>query len=266
MNAREIRFLRRLVAETPTLIRAGVVAYRMATVEGIGQVRGASVTYIPSDYTKARLLMTTRGVDVDTPDKPYTRSEAPRGTSEKLGALPVSHERVAVVPLGLRDHLVVPAGAYVAMPWRMAMELPYAVLLVVENLESLQQLHTYTWLSDFIKGRQALALYRGGPQLFRTDAAAALLAADNRPTLAFFDFDPKGLSMAASLPRREALCLPAWRALEASVRDKHRQDLFTNSANQCRAQLDRVEDAQIAAAWRQMKRLTLGLDQEGFPR
>lgn len=90
--------------------------------------------------------------------------------------------------------------------------------------------------------------------MFGTASANALVAADTRPTLAFFDFDPKGLSMAASLPRRERLCLPDWPRLEAQTRRMKR------------AHLDGQTDPDIAEAWRRMRALFLWLNQEGFPR
>ena len=42
--------------------------------------------------------------------------------------------------------------------------------------------------------------------------------------------------------------------------------LFTQSAHVSRVNLNRVQDGEIALAWRRLKLLTLGLNQEGFPR
>jgi hypothetical protein len=77
-----------------------------------------------------------------------------------------------------------------------ALLLAYEVLVFCENLEPMLRLHEYQWLEGFLKGRPALALFRGAPGYFRTDVANELLVLDHRPVLAFFDFDPKGLSMA----------------------------------------------------------------------
>ena len=174
--------------------------------------------------------------------------------------------QVAVVAVGMSPALVTPENRFLAMHWQDALALPYEVLLVCENLEPLLRLHEYRWLADFYQSRPTLALFRGTLGLFGTDAAAKLIAADARPTLAFFDFDPKGVSMAASLPRREALCLPPWPELEAATRRAQRQTLFTQSASGSRVHLDRVQDGEIALAWQRLRRLTLGLNQEGFPR
>lgn len=89
---------------------------------------------------------------------------------------------------------------------------------------------------------------------------------DTRPTLAFFDFDPKGLSMATSLPKREALCLPPMESLEAAVKANRRRNLYSQSVNDSRVHLDRqASNSDIAIAWVIMNSLKLGLDQEHFP-
>lgn len=266
MNPREVDFLRRLVAGRFAERRGEGVAARMAEQQGLGVVRGAKVLYTDADFTHARNILRNRGFELTAPSAPFTRSEAPEGGSEKTGALPVMQGQVAVVAVGMSPALVTPENRFLAMHWRDALALPYEVLLVCENLEPLLRLHEYRWLADFYQGRPTLALFRGAPGLLGTDAAAKLIAADDRPTLAFFDFDPKGVSMAASLPRREALCLPPWPELEAATRRAQRQTLFTQSAPGSRVHLDRVQDGEIALAWQRLRRLTLGLNQEGFPR
>ncbi|MEC5214197.1 hypothetical protein RCH06_002759 [Polaromonas sp. CG_9.5] len=266
MNPREVDFLRRLVAGRFAERRGEGLAARMAEQQGLGVVRGAKVLYTDADFTHAADLLCNRSFALSAPPAPFPRSQAPDGGSEKTGALPVTHGRVAVVAVGLAPALVTPPGSFLAMHWQDALALPYEVLLVCENLEPLLLLHEYRWLADFYQGRPTLALFRGAPGLFGTDAATKLIAADARPTLAFFDFDPKGLSMAASLPRREALCLPAWPELEAATRRAQRQRLFTQSAQVSRVHLDRMQDSEIALAWQRLRLLTLGLNQEGFPR
>ena len=99
----------------------------------------------------------------------------------------------------------------------------------------------------------------------RIESASRLVAADTRPTLALFDFDPKGLAMAASLPRREALCLPEWEVLEPLVTQRNRYDLFGNQVAGCRVELEACTDQEIALAWSRMRLLNRGLNQEAFP-
>lgn len=266
MTPSEVSFLRRLVAGRPTDRRHDGVAARMSEVEGLGTVRGARVVYAEQDFTRAASILRSRGFELQAPAEAFARSQAPRGGSEKTGARRVTHGLVAVVPVGMGDALAATPGSFIAMPWTAALALPYEALLVSENLEPLMLLERYRWLENFFKGRPILAVFRGAPGMFGNEAATKLIAQDTRPTLAFFDFDPKGLSMAASLPRREALCLPPWHDLEAATRAARRDHLFSNSAHQCRAHLDHVPDSQIALAWQRLKALAVGLDQEGFPK
>ncbi len=263
MKTKEVEFLRRLVADRP-MDRRSDLAIQFSRDEGLGLTRGAKVMYRDQDFERAVSLIVTRGFDLESPCKGFSRSEAPHGGSEKSGARAVAQDLVAVVPIGM--DVPVPIDGFLAMPWQGAISLSYQVLLVCENLETFLQLREYRWLVDLIKGRPTLGLFRGMVHTFGTDGAARLIANDHRPTLAFFDFDPRGLAMAASLPRREALCLPPWDLLKPAVHEARRDHLFTNSYHVSRAQLDKEQDTEIALAWQRLKLLTKGLNQEAFPR
>ncbi len=263
MKTREVDFLRRLVVDRPNERRSDL-AHQFSREEGLGLVQGTKVIYRPLDFERAASLIATRGFGLESPPPGFARSEAPHGGSEKSGARAIAQDLVAVLPIGM--DVPSPHDGFLAMPWQSAISLQYQVLLVCENLETFLQLKEYLWLVDLIKGRPALALFRGMVHTFGTDAAARLIAHDHRPTLAFFDFDPRGLAMAASLPRREALCLPSWELLEPSVREARRDHLYTNSYHGSRAQLDKEQDPAIALAWQRLKLLTKGLNQEAFPR
>lgn len=265
MSTQSVKFLQRLVAEGRSECRISDVARMVATAEGVGTIHGSRVLFTAADRERAANLLKSRGYEASLPVAPFTRSEAPTGGSEKSGALRVSHELVALVPLGIPG-IQVPAEGFLTLRAGAALQLSYEVLMVCENLEPMLNLARYGWLSEFLKGRPALVLFRGAPGLYRTNVAAGLLQRDHRPTLAFFDYDPKGLSMAASLPRREALCLPAFEALEATARVKRRVDLYFNSFQTSRGHLDRLGlSSDIGAAWALMKDLELGLNQEQFP-
>lgn len=263
MKTKEVEFLRRLVADRP-IDRRSDLAIQFSREEGLGLIRGAKVVYRDQDFERAASLIITRGFDLESPPQGFTRSEAPHGGSEKSGARAVAQDLVAVFPIGM--DVSTPKDGFLAMPWQEAVSLPYQVLLVCENLETFLQLREYRWLTDMINGRPTLGLFRGMVHTFGTDGAAQLIAHDDRPTLAFFDFDPRGLAMAASLPRREALCLPPWELLEPAVYEARRDHLFTNSYHGSRAQLDKEQDPAIALAWQRLKLLTKGLNQESFPR
>jgi hypothetical protein len=265
MTPLQVAFLQRLVSDRPPYRPHRGVAAQMAEAEGLGRVAGARVIYQDRDYLAAENILRTRGHPVSAPAPGFTRSNAPTGGSEKAGAARVSQGLVALVPVNMNYQL--PGGTqFLAIPWQEAARLPHEAILVCENLEPLPQLASYQWLANFIKGRPTLAVFRGGPGYFRTDATAQLLRHLATPVLGFFDFDPRGLCMAAALPRLEALCLPEWDRLEAAVNAIRRDHLFAEQVHASRAQLDALKDGDLATAWSRMKSLSKGLNQEGFPR
>lgn len=265
MMLRQVKFLRDLIANEPSHREIGETAEFFARAESIGTIQGARVAYAPRDFVAARNLLTSRGFEEASAGQLVPRSQVQPGESEKWGSLRVSEGMVAVVPLGLAG-LQIPVGSMLCTDVRKALALPYEVLVFCENLEPMMLLHTYRWLASFLKVRPAMALFRGAPGYFRADAAHELLRLDHRPVLALFDFDPKGLSMAASVPRREALCLPPWPSLEAAVKAHRRKDLYFGSVVEARQHLmAQPKGSEIGCAWGLMNALELGLDQEHFP-
>ena len=265
MMNRKVKFLRDLIATRPAFRTIGREAESCAFQEGIGSVKGSRVLYTDADFEAARHLLTSQGYEVESQSQPGARSQTQPGDSEKWGSQRVSHNMVAVVPMGIPG-LEIPAGGMLCLDSQQSLSLPYEVLVFCENLEPMQLMQSYGWLAAHIKGRPALALFRGAPGFFRSDVAHEMLALDNRPVLAFFDFDPKGLSMAASIPRREALCLPPRASLEAAVMANRRRDLYFRSVDECRVHLAaQPEDSDVAQAWTLMNGLEMALDQEHFP-
>ncbi|OUM00771.1 hypothetical protein A8M77_19695 [Variovorax sp. JS1663] len=236
----------------------------MARTQDLGRIRGRAVLYEESDFLKAETKLRNAGLAGVAPAPGRRRSEADDAASEKAAAAPVTEGLVAVVALGI-EGVKTPRGSFLAMCWREALAMSFEVLLVCENLESMQRIHRYRWLEPYLKGRSALVLFRGAPDWFRIDAARRLVEEDSRPVLALFDFDPQGLVMAASLPRREALCLPPWEELEPIVRERKRHDLYGAQEAGCRPTLNACGDPEIALAWGRMRLLTRGLNQEAFP-
>ncbi len=265
MNTDKLDFLRRLIADRPS-DRRSEIAHRVASEESIGRVHRRSVLYSTEDFDLAAKILTNRGFDLVAAAAGGARADAPDASSEKASAAPVTQGLVAVVPIGLPPQCgYAPPGSFLAMQWDAALRLPYEVLVVCENLEPMRRLTSYPWLTRKIGGRPALVLYRGAPEVFRIAAAHQLVQGDKRPVLALFDFDPKGLSMANALPRREGLCLPPWEELEARVRRYKRFHLYADQVQHCRIGLDTCAARDIAEAWKRMRVLECGLNQEAFP-
>lgn len=265
LSPREVHFLRRLIAERAPTRSLGEASGFFARDHGIGQIRGASVAYETQDYVAAEHFLKNRGYPLEAPAPGLLRSQTPRGGSEKTGALAVSTDLVAVVPL--HTELVVPAGTqFLAADWRKLPMDRFEVILEVENLQVLPSLAKFRWLeSTYVRGRPCLAVFRGMPGVFNTAAAARLLSTSSKPVLGFYDFDPAGLGFAASQPRLEALCLPPWEPLETATRHWNRKHLYYDQLESRRAQLDALSNGPVHEAWRRLQEAQCGLDQEHFP-
>lgn len=256
--------LRRLVAERPESSGASSVRARLAASYDIGKVKGRSVLYTSQDIENAKSLLASHGYALTEPSGPVARSEVQAGDSEKWNARPVSEGLVAVVGIGLPGLQLTP-GNLLVMPLEQALALPYEVLLFCENLEPMLRLYEYRWLEDYRRDRPMLAVFRGTAGVLGTKAAYDLWRRNERPVLAFFDFDPMGLRMAADVQPFEALCLPP--GLEEATRQQRRANLYIQSVHEARTTLSRLSpESEIGRAWALMNRLELGLDQEHFPR
>ena len=117
MKTKEVEFLRRLVADRPVERRSDL-AIQFSRDEGLGVVLGSKVTYRAQDFERAASLIVTRGFGLESPPRGFTRSEAPRGGSEKSGARAVAQDLVAVFPIGME--VSAPKDGFLAMPWQSA--------------------------------------------------------------------------------------------------------------------------------------------------
>ena len=263
---RDLEFLRGVATENKFTKRLGPVAREYARDHGIGCLHGANVVYTDADFQKAADFLRNRGYPLQTPESGLARDQTPRGGSEKTGAARVLEGFVAAVPLNMGVQL--PGGSsFIGMHWPTMDLAGIEVVLEVENLQVLTKLSMFSWLADFTHGRRTLAVFRGMPGIFGTQARSQLLAACGKPVLGFYDFDPAGLAMAATERNLEALCLPPWDLLEASVRYWNREHLFFDQVESRRTQLDAVDPAHpVHAAWQRLLGLKCGLNQEHFPR
>jgi hypothetical protein len=147
-----------------------------------------------------------------------------------------------------------------------ALALNFQVILVCGQFEALIRLQEFKWLATFIRGRRALAIFRGGAGQYRVAAASSLLERAEAPVLGFFDFGPSGLHQATLVPRLEAVCLPEWPVLEAALETKKRNVIFPREFAYNRARLDAADCSVVGPLWERMKSIRRGLTQEAFPR
>lgn len=263
---REVEFLRGLATSRRAEHRLSTVGRYFAERFNVGRLRGSRILYEEKDWELAANLLGNRSHGLAQPARGGSRSEQGPGGSEKDYAGAVGRDLVAIVPLHM--DVAVPPGSRFLVANRHEIDLAsFDLILECENAEPLGELASFEWLEQrFVRGRRTLAVFRGGPGLLGTAAPAAFIEQAAKPVLGFYDFDPEGLCMAASEPRLEGLCLPAWDGLVATTRRFHRAHLYLDSVQACRSRLEALPGGQVREAWLHLKSLQCGLNQENFPR
>ena len=127
-------------------------------------------------------------------------------------------------------------------------------VLVIENLDSFDDWQHY---AAPIELAGSLLLYRGHGGLAR--GARRLLASlpPATPVVAFVDYDPAGLAIAASLNATHLL-LPA---LDGALLEKGSREHFMHQSRQA-AHLDSLELGRWQAVWNEMKRHRCSIKQQ----
>jgi len=273
MDALQIRFLADLVRTGPCEKAAGPMAEHFHAQQRIGLRVGRKSNrfeYAPADIDHVKKLLLAHGI---TPDalavKPKDRADAAiPGISEKVGIQALRAEDVVVKALtpGCSVHGVpISAGlpGYSVMPLHDAIQMDVDAILVVENLETVKQIHRYRWIRDHALWDSRVVVVFRGDSVNKADVVNALLRSRSDPVWSFPDFDPAGLGLASKLPRLQGLVFP-WDLLEPMARERQLIDLYDNQVDQWRATLNAVEHPDFKRAWTLMQALKLGLNQEAL--
>jgi len=265
LSAQEITFLQRLIEARPGTRKAGPLSETIATY-GVGRASGRSVHYGPDDWDRAAKLLENRGIPLTRPDGEMRRAETVEyaGVSEKVfGRRPHSNSVALRTAHGDCDldgaGLKAPGGGYMVLSTEDAMRVRCDRILLVENLETFRHLHRYEWIT-YGRG-STLAIFRGDPTFSLADSAK-VLATRGEPVDAFVDFDPAGLSIAASLPRLAHLIFPDERWLIAATRERKRYDLYDDQIGVYEAKLTASTHPDIAHSLALLKELRQGYNQE----
>lgn len=265
LSAQEITFLQRLIAARPATRKAGPLSLTIATY-GVGRASGRSIHYGPNDWATAAKLLENRGIPLSRPDGEMRRAETAEysGVSEKaFGSRPHSNSVALRTAHGDCDldgaGLKAPGGGYMVLSSEDALRVRCDRILLVENLETFRHLHRYAWIT-YGRG-STLAIFRGDPTFSLADAAK-VLAVRGEPIDAFVDFDPAGLSIAASLPRLAHLILPDERWLISAIRERKRYDLYDAQIGAYEAKLAASTHPDIVHSLALLKELRQGYNQE----
>lgn len=266
----QIAFLQALVADAPVHRSTSLAAAYMAQHFHIGQQYGRRFEYTDDDLDRARRLLLAQGLNIQaTPAGLLNRADAAAraGFGEKVGTVAPHADSVACILLGKTARtgqgMVHPAplGYLVASAQEIA-SIEVNQVLVVENFETFRQLRSYAWVLEALPQHSStMALYRGDPRL-RVDDAAQTLRMMPCSKWAFFDFDPSGLSMAASIEGLDRLLLPQEQVLETVIRRHQRVDLWDSQYEGVWHSLETCSHPGIVRAWGWMKHWKMGCPQE----
>lgn len=248
------------IIESPSDKRVSEIARRCSNEFKIGIQIGQRFTYSCADVDRAIELLKAHGLPL-YPDKLSDRASSVHrpSVSEKVGTQGPHQDSVAYrlfqrsTPFGV-GYSVARADEVGAIPAQ--------VMMVVENFETLRQLHRYTWVLERMQSWSAcLVIYRGETIYSAADAQRAVQAS-HLPKIGFHDFDPAGLFFSAQLPGIVEHLAPPMDLLEKVVKSGKRTDLYFENLPQYRLYLDKCEQANIPQLWSIMKRLQRGYPQE----
>lgn len=249
--------LRSLIVNRPSRRRSMGLAGQLAKCWGIGRPDthdAGYVVYEDADFKRAVAALKDDRDLVLPPATPAPKAVARRDVEGVVAAVPL---HMGPSPW--------PGACSINFSRRDVLALDFEALLVSQNFELLQQLEKFSWLEQYIRGRRTLAIFVGSLGPFRRAVAESVVGTSNAPVLALFDFDPAGLLRAASTPRLETLCLPAWPDLERVLQQKKQPKAVQRAIAEHGTRLDAVTCQVVAPAWARMKQLG-SLELAAFPR
>ncbi len=206
----ELAFLTNLVRDRPATRAASGIAGHLCRRSGIGQPtehRG-QLAYTDADFERARKAIERLQTDEAPPEGRPSRNRTAALSSARIAFLALNSE--SRQPHGHRfDFSSVRLDA--ARCW------DAQILLVTQTLEQLEQAGDLAWLQERLQGHSCMAVCAGATALFPKGAVTSLLQDTQAAIWALCDYTPSGLAWAASLPRLDALALPAEDALRQLV-------------------------------------------------
>lgn len=240
----------------------------------VGRRKGNSLYLGPSDKETLRQILLVEGVDPNTSPNAWegkTRAEAlDLGNNEKLTGEAVKRHRIAIKALTPSASIDIGSGA-IRLPARCHIEVDYESvsveahdwIVVVENWECFDAIHLAAGNLNF-PGQAPLVVWRGDTSATRADAMMEWLSGLTQPVAAFVDYDPSGLTIAASLPRLESFVAPDLNELGRLLRANGLHDRFQAQLPSCQRALDELSSPIIRPVWELIRREGKALPQEHF--
>lgn len=190
-----------------------------------------------------------------------------KGGDEKFATKRLRGKRVAVKTLPGRPLLLgstpihLPAGACLDLDRHFVAEsCGHDSVLLVENWESFELTHQ-TPLLEQLPGNP-LVVFRGAPGSYKTDSSKALLAELRLPVIAFTDYDPEGLCIAATLPGFSRYLAPSDEILKKLMGEINTERRYQKQVVGKLAFLDGLTDSDLVRVYEIVRKAGKALPQE----
>lgn len=219
----------------------------------------------------ANILRNEAKVDATASLKQW--AETPRhqaldiGGDEKHTKRRLRDARVAVKSLSGRPlmigtgDLVLPPGACLDLDLNWVAEnCRHHEVLLVENWENFELTHQTPFL-DSVPGNP-LVVFRGAPGSYKISAAHNLMKVLARPVLAFTDYDPEGVAIAATLPYFSRYLAPPDDVLERLMAQVTTHERYVNQLVGKIGMLEALTDPELVRVFKVIRRAARALPQE----
>ncbi|MEB0222880.1 hypothetical protein [Pseudomonas sp. 10S4] len=135
-------------------------------------------------------------------------------------------------------------------------------VLLVENWENFE-LTEQTPILKSVPGNP-LVVFRGAPGSYKIDSAHRLLKDLGLPVIAFTDYDPEGLAIAATLPFFSQYLAPGTQCLEKLCSRLSTQRRYREQIVQKRSMLEALDDPELKRVFEIIKTAGKALPQESL--
>ncbi len=239
---------------------------------GIGQAVGAMWQFTPADKLQiAVIIQSNWNVDpmmsLGGWDE-LSRNEAVQmGGDEKFTKKRLRGQRVAIKSLPDRPLMLgsapytLPPGINLDVDRQWVVErCQHDAVLLIENWENFE-LTDRTPILKSVPGNP-LVVFRGAPGSYKVDSAYRLLDDLGLPVIAFTDYDPEGLAIAATLPYFSRYLAPGARCLEKLCSKLSTQRRYREQIVQKRSMLEALHDPELVRVFEIIKAAGKALPQE----
>jgi hypothetical protein len=157
--------------------------------------------------------------------------------------------------------LFIPPGACLDLDLHWVAEhCEHEEVLLVENWENFELTHQ----TPFLRGvpGNPLVIFRGAPGSYKISASHELLRALARPVLAFTDYDPEGVAIAATLPHFSRYLAPSTEVLERLMKQVTTHDRYVDQLAGKLGMLESLTDPELVRVFGVIRKATKALPQE----